>query len=64
MSERKEQWNFEKKLNVKELLILHLARNQLIVWFVSAACPNLELKNPTFWGAKKNKVSTIADMWF
>ena len=63
MSEHKEQWNFEKKLNVKELLILHLARNQLIVWFVSAACPNLEFKNPTFWGAKKNEVSTIADMW-
>ena len=63
MSERKEQWNFEKKLNVKKLQILHLGRNQLIVWFLSAVCFNLELKNPAFWGAKKNEVSTIADMW-
>ena len=31
------------------------------VMFVSAACPNLEFKNPTFLGWK-NKVSTTASM--
>ena len=34
----------------------------LIVQFASAACPNLELENPTFLGWK-NEVSTTADMW-
>ena len=37
--------------------------NQLIVWFASAARPNLELKNPTFLG-RKNEVSTTANMRF
>ena len=36
-------------------------RPQSIVWFISAACPNLELKHPTFLGWK-NEASTTADM--
>ena len=30
-----------------------LGHNQLIVWFASATCPNVELKNTTFLGGKK-----------
>ena len=37
-------------------------RNQLIVQFASAARPNLELENQTFFGGK-NEVSATDDMW-
>ena len=39
-----------------------LGHNQLIVRFASAACPNLELENPTFLG-RKNEVSATDNMW-
>ena len=41
---------------------LAFGRNQLIVWSASAARPNLELENPTFFGVE-NEVSTTADIW-
>ena len=36
---------------------------QPIVCFMSAACPNLDFKNPTFLG-QNNEVLTAANMWF
>ena len=41
--------------------VCQLGSNQLIVWFTSAARPNLELENPTFLG-RKNEVSATDDM--
>ena len=47
---------------VKIYIARGLGRNQLIVRFVSAARPNLELENPTFLG-RKNEVSATDNMW-
>ena len=42
-------------------LVIYLGCNQLIVWLTSATRPDLEFKNPTFWG-QKNDTLTTADM--
>ena len=47
---------------IKIYVACGLGRNQLIIRFVSAAHPNLELENPTFFG-RKNEVSATDDMW-
>ena len=39
-----------------------LGQDQLIVWFMSATHPNLELENSIFL-RQKNEVLTTADMW-
>ena len=43
-----------KCLNCLNFVTAHpfLGHNQLIVWFASAARPNLELENPNFVGTK------------
>ena len=38
-----------------------LGCNKLTVWFMSAACPNEVLKNPTFMG-QKNEILATVDM--
>ena len=40
---------------------VNLGCNQLIVWFASAAHPNLEFKNPIFWGWKNGIVVALLD---
>ena len=47
---------------IKIYVACGLGRNQLIIRFVSAAHPNLELENPTLFG-RKNEVLATDDMW-